>query len=76
MGFEVRSRRVGSGPVTVPLLVLPERAIDDSFEIMCFADEVGEETRYARRIQMWLCSSMGLSLLMMLRAVALPGAFW
>ena len=42
-GLRFRSRkRVGSGPVTVPLLVLPERAIDDSFEIMCFADEVGE----------------------------------
>jgi glutathione S-transferase len=33
--------RVGGGPVTVPLLVLQNRAIGDSFEIICFADEVG-----------------------------------
>ena len=33
--------RTGDGPVTVPMLVLPNRVLCDSFDIMAYADEVG-----------------------------------
>ena len=37
-----RGRAAGiQGRVTVPMLVLPEKVISDSWDIMCFADRVG-----------------------------------